>query len=279
VRIVTERFIFCKGERLAYSTISLITNKYNAQVFPHLRIKEVANRDWIKEEDFDYALKGHIDFTVAVDFRPVIAIELDGKFHQSEKARERDKKKDALCDSLAIPLVRLDSGQLRPELLQPILAEVVEHFLDTEKAYAARPTAHEHAIMATPLQLEDMANYNRDQLSLPEADPWELKITSRSLENGYSEATVDLVFPTARIQIGRGRSKLPHRTLMVCGRSLAEQIAIADAGAYIRTLGFTTRDTMVDSLLPLSAQCQNCMERRRGAGEITPPRIPIHQHV
>jgi hypothetical protein len=253
VRIVTERFIFCKGERLAYETISLITNKYNAQIFPHLRIKEVANRDWIKEEDFDYALKGHIDFTVAQNFRPVLALELDGRFHQSVKSRDRDRKKDELCDSLEIPLVRLDSGYLRPELLQPVLGEFVEYWLNG----SGPRHPHLHAINATCVQLEEAANYNRDSLEIAESDEWHLQVISYSLDRGYSEARIELVFPRAKIEVGRGRSKMPKGS-RICGKWLAERIAAAEAGAYIRTVAGTARDAYTEAVIPLEGSCADC---------------------
>jgi hypothetical protein len=267
VRIVTDRLLFCSGERLAYETISLITNQFNAQVFPHLRIKEVAARDWINEEAFDYALKGQIDFAVAVDFQPVLALELDGKFHQSVKARERDRKKDEVCDSLEIPLVRLDSGFMDIELVQPVLAKVVELWLSG----GIRRNPHVHTINATPLQLEDAANYNRDQLEIPEADPWHLEVISQTLERGYAQSRIDLVFPRRRISIGRGRSKVPQGSVL-CGRWLAERIAAADAGSYIRTAGRTLRDKYTEAELPLEATCDEC-ERRRA------PSIAVGQNT
>jgi hypothetical protein len=254
VRIVsTERFIFCKGERLAYETIYLITSKYDAHIFPHLRIKEVANREWIKEEDFDYALKGHIDFTVTKNFRPVLALELDGKFHQSAKARERDQKKDQLCDSLEIPLVRLDSGYMRPELLQPVLAELVECWLSG----VSPKNPHLHSVNGTCVQLEDSANYNRDSLEIPEHEDWHLQVTSNSLDGGYAEAYVEIVFPRSRVLIGRGRSKVPPMS-KVCGKWLAERIAAVEAGTYIRTIGRTIRDAYTEAAIPLEGKCSDC---------------------
>ena len=266
---MSERFIFCKGERLAFQTISLITSKYNAQVFPHLRIKEVANRDWINEEDFDYALKGHVDFTIATDFRPVLALELDGKFHQSVKARERDKKKDTICDSLQIPLVRLDSGFMRPELLQPVLAELVDIWLSNSETRALE-FAHLHFLSASWMQLEEAVNYNRDTMAIAEDAEWHLAISCESFEGGYSEACVELVFPKHRIEIGRGRAKVPPRT-RVCGRFLAERIAAADAAYYIRTIAGTIRDTNTEAKLPLESSCQTCAAR---LAAMTPP--PVH---
>lgn len=256
---MSERFIFCRGERLAYETITLITSKYNAQVFPHLRIKEVANKDWIKEEDFDYALKGHIDFTICRDFVPVLALELDGRFHQSVKSRERDRKKDQLCESLGIPLVRVDSGYMRQELLQPVLAELIDAWLSG----GMRKYQHLHSINATCLQLEEAANYARGSVEAVAGDDgWFVQVVSSTLEQGYSEANVEFVFPSGRVPIGRGRSKVPRGSL-VCGRWLAERIAVADAGVYVRTIGGTVKDAYSEAEAPVEAKCADCDRKRR----------------
>jgi hypothetical protein len=272
VRIVSDRFILCQAERLAFQTISLITNKYDAQLFPHLRIKEIASQAWIKEEDFDYALKGHVDFTVAIDFRTVLALELDGKFHQSVKARERDRKKDSICDSLQIPLVRLDSGFMRLELLQPVLAELVDIWL-SKSDMRALEFAHLHFLGATWMQLEETVSYNRDTLDIAEDAEWHLEMSCESFEGGYSEACVELVFPKQRIEIGRGRAKVPPQS-KVCGRFLAERIAAADAGSYIRTIGGTARDTNTESKLPLESSCKACAGRL--AAMPSPP-VPVSE--
>lgn len=267
---MSERFILCKGERLAYQTISQITNRYDAQVFPHLRIKEVASQNWIKEEDFDYALKGHVDFTIAKDFKTVLALELDGKFHQSEKARERDRKKDLICESLGIPLVRLDSGSMRLDLLQPVIAELVEIWLSNADMRALE-FAHLHFLSANWMQLEETANYNRDTLEIAEDAEWFLQMTCVSSEEGYSDACLELVFPQHRVAIGHGRSKVPTRS-KVCGRFLAERIAAADAGAYIRTIAGTMRDTTSETKLPVESACDACAAR---LATFTPPQVEL----
>ena len=52
----------------------------------------------------------HVDFTLcnAID-NPVLAIELDGRFHNTPEQITRDEKKDAAIRHMRIPLWRLSS--------------------------------------------------------------------------------------------------------------------------------------------------------------------------
>lgn len=239
---MTSRHIFCRSERAAFSAICEVTTTYGAQVFPHLRIKEVANRSWINEETFDYALKGHIDFTIAMDFKPVLAIELDGRFHQSTKAKERDGKKDAICDELEIPLVRLDYGFMRHDLAMPVLKELVNTWLCEDHLTPPRkePT-HRYTLVASSDHIHTTNNYCRNLLGITEQAPIKFKVETANQFGGYAEASVKMSFGKEEIEIGRGRSKVPKHTLF-CGSRLAEMLAIAQAGHYLRTADSTIRD-------------------------------------
>lgn len=258
---MSGRFIFCKTERVAYTTIQEVTSKFGAHVFPHLRIKEVANRPWIDEADFDYALKGHIDFTVAVDFKPVLALELDGKFHQNPKARERDKKKDAVCDALDIPLVRLDYGFMRPDLLRPLVAQFIEEWL-CRRDTASRDELnkmHTHWIEANPLQLDELKVHCRRILELPDDTPCEVNISTTDEGDGYTDSVVELVFPVRRYKLGTGRARVPKNSRL-CGRLLSERIAVTQAGYFVRTCGGTTFDTACTDAIVLQSNCSSCSE-------------------
>lgn len=253
---MSERFMFCKTERLAYTILQEVSTKYGAFVFPHLRIKEVANKDWIDEEAFDYALKGHIDFTIAVDFRPILAVELDGRFHQNLKARERDKKKDSVCAMLGIPLVRLDYGHMRAELLQPILAEVAEAWLSDTSVLAG---PHEGQLNASAEQVWVCKQYCAQLLEVSNVDEAELRMVTNDLDDGYAETFVEMCFGTQKFVLAGGRAKVPA-TPRYCVRRLSEQIALSQAGWYLRTKNGTARDAICDEWIELQSTklCPAC---------------------
>jgi hypothetical protein len=161
---------------------------------------------------------------------------------------------------------------MRAELLQPVLAELVDIWLSNCEMRALE-FAHLHFLSANWMQLEETVNFNRDAFEIAEDAEWHLEMVSESHEGGYSSARVELVFPNQRVEIGRGRAKVPQRT-KVCGRFLAERIAAADAGAYIRTIGGTVRDTMTETKLPLEASCEACAAR---LAAMTPPEVKVEE--
>ena len=68
----------------------------------------------------------HVDFVLLSqpDFQPLVAIELDGTSHSSDRQQVRDTKKDAAFKAAGLPLVRFPNGvqhaQFAP-ILEPYL--------------------------------------------------------------------------------------------------------------------------------------------------------------
>jgi len=251
---MNERHIFCRPERLAYTAIYDAATTYGAQVFPHLRIKEVANRDWINPEHFDYALKGQIDFTVALDFRPVLAIELDGKFHQTPKAREGDWRKDDLCDALEIPLVRIDYGYMRAELLEGILGELVHRWLAIPGQFNHH-SQHELILRPTLLQFDAARRKFGSILAAQITTSSEFTIKTSELPNRYFESTISVVIAGAEYVLGKGRARTPATSPM-CGALLAERIASAEAGTYMHATDRLSCDA-AEELVCLHSLCKH----------------------
>src|SRR4051812_45517758 len=93
-------------------------DELGARVFAKPRLADVLNidRSGISDEEYTYALKAHLDFVIAseTDGTPHFAIEFDGPYHAtSAVARRRDAMKDAICDRLGLPLLRIDADFLR----------------------------------------------------------------------------------------------------------------------------------------------------------------------
>ena len=62
--------------------------------------------------------RSHIDFVLCdpQTMRPLAAVELDDKSHDSEKARQRDETKDKACQAAGLKLIRFTrpSGRTTP---------------------------------------------------------------------------------------------------------------------------------------------------------------------
>jgi hypothetical protein len=88
----------------------------NARVFSKVGLDEVLDLTCgLTKEEYWYARWAHFDFVVAsADTTPVFAVEFDGPSHSSNAAvKERDQKKNAICEKLGMPLFRIDSAYLK----------------------------------------------------------------------------------------------------------------------------------------------------------------------
>jgi hypothetical protein len=88
-----------------------VATKYGARVFAKARIADVLNisSSGISNDEYNYALKAHFDFTVAdEDSRAQFAVEFDGRHHTVDpSAIRRDTLKDAICERFGFPLLRI----------------------------------------------------------------------------------------------------------------------------------------------------------------------------
>ncbi len=59
----------------------------------------------------------HVDFALYTDSinKPVLAIEVDGKYHEQEKQKQRDKMKEEILEYMNIPLLRISSKTMLAE--------------------------------------------------------------------------------------------------------------------------------------------------------------------
>src|SRR5437016_1348551 len=90
--------------------------QWNARVFSKVGLDEVLNFEHgLTKDEYWYARRAHFDFVVArADTTPVFAVEFDGPAHSSDTTvRERDQKKNAICEKLGMPLFRIDGAYLK----------------------------------------------------------------------------------------------------------------------------------------------------------------------
>ncbi len=110
--------IMNRSEALTRKHLSQICNNHNVSVYPKVRLADIfpIEGSGISNELYSFALKAHFDFIVAdSDESPLFAVEFDGVQHESEKQQERDIKKDTLCETFELPLLRITSEYINKE--------------------------------------------------------------------------------------------------------------------------------------------------------------------
>ncbi len=114
-----KRVLVNKYEEETDAALKEAAARSNALVFSKVGIKDILDIDkgraLLTKEEYSYAFKAHFDFVVTrADTSPVFAVEYDGSMHYGDPATiERDKKKNAICQKLGMPLLRIDSQYLR----------------------------------------------------------------------------------------------------------------------------------------------------------------------
>lgn len=103
------------NSRLEYLIYNLLIGLFpNHLVFPNMSLQSIFTYDRMKDilekpDDFRYYLMSHVDFciTSTSNYLPIIAFELDSRFHDSSDQLERDDKKDRIFQLGGVPLLRL----------------------------------------------------------------------------------------------------------------------------------------------------------------------------
>ncbi|MGM9481837.1 DUF2726 domain-containing protein [Roseateles sp. NT4] len=103
----------------------------NHLVFPNCSLQSVMNFDRMKElvseDDFGYYLRASVDIVVvsSTTYLPMLAIEVDSVWHDTERQQRNDDKKDRLFAAAGIPFMRLRPVGSPSE--NTIRAQVAEH--------------------------------------------------------------------------------------------------------------------------------------------------------
>jgi Protein of unknown function (DUF2726) len=93
-------------------------------VFPKVRVADVLKSTGDGRAGFNRISQKHVDYLLVSlpNFQPVMAIDLDGKSHGSQKQQARDAVKDQAFKSAGVPLVRVPvSRDLSDVMLLSIL--------------------------------------------------------------------------------------------------------------------------------------------------------------
>jgi hypothetical protein len=82
----------------------------------------------LSSRQYGFAMRSHFDWVISdpETTEAELAVEFDGPSHEAEESRARDALKDAVCDRLGLPLLRIGRVVLRPFRERTILAVLVD---------------------------------------------------------------------------------------------------------------------------------------------------------
>jgi hypothetical protein len=128
-------------EEATHNALLAAAAQCGARVFPKVRLADALDIEFsgLSREEYSYALKAHFDFVVEREGEPIaFAVEFDGQSHSRANVKTRDALKTAICDKLAMPLLRIDSGYLRRMGRFTLLGWVAEVWFLAHDFYAAQ---------------------------------------------------------------------------------------------------------------------------------------------
>jgi Protein of unknown function (DUF2726) len=107
----------------------------NVIVFPKVRVADILETSSGGLAGFNRISQKHVDYLLVSlpDFQPILAIELDGKSHRSEKQQARDAVKDQAFKSANLPLVRVPVSR---DLSDVMLLSMLEPHLKADSVQA-----------------------------------------------------------------------------------------------------------------------------------------------
>ena len=103
-------------EKITHDSLLRICKNYGVGVFPKVRVADVLpiENSGISNELYKYALQAHFDFVITEqDHELLFGVEFDGQSHQGDKQKERDNKKNKICEIFDFPLLRITSEHLQ----------------------------------------------------------------------------------------------------------------------------------------------------------------------
>lgn len=135
------------GEVETDAVLREVAEKLGVRVFAKPRLADVLNidRSGLTNDEYRYALSAHLDFVVADEEggRPHFAVEFDGPYHKTDRAAlRRDGMKNAICERLGLPLLRIDADFLRRMKGFRLLAWLVELWFLDEAFYKAQHSGY-----------------------------------------------------------------------------------------------------------------------------------------
>jgi hypothetical protein len=129
-------------EEVTHEALLDAAARSGARVFPKVRVADVLDVEssGLTRDEYSYALKAHFDFVVERKGEPVaFAVEFDGPSHERDaRTIARDALKNAICDKLGMPLLRIDAGYLKKIGRFTLLGWIAEVWFLSADFYAAQ---------------------------------------------------------------------------------------------------------------------------------------------
>lgn len=122
-----KRHFFSQTERVFFVALLNATKDLPITVLSKVRLNDLLEATGDSKQATNNRInRMHVDFVLLSqpDFQPLVAIELDGASHNSQRQQTSDAKKDAAFKAAGLPLVRFPNGvQLAhfAQILEPYL--------------------------------------------------------------------------------------------------------------------------------------------------------------
>jgi hypothetical protein len=128
-----------RSEELTFDRLCEVAADDGAHVFPKVRVADTLplNGSGLPDNLFSFGLMAHFDFVVSnADYEPLFAVEFDGPLHETSTVqRERDTKKNLICEHLHFPLLRINSRYINEKYRGMDLLSYFTHVWFREQAF------------------------------------------------------------------------------------------------------------------------------------------------
>jgi hypothetical protein len=130
--------ILTRSEAATYHELQQLSEEYGYGVHIKMRVADVfpIENSGITSELYGFALRSHFDFIVSGENHdPLFAVEFDGPSHQDQDQRDRDNKKNDLCDIFEFPILRINTRHLTAKYNKASLLRWIISAWELQKAF------------------------------------------------------------------------------------------------------------------------------------------------
>lgn len=177
--------------RQDYTVYSILIALFpNHLVFPNVALQTIFQYSRIKglvdQSTFEFFLMSQVDFCVTStsNYLPLIAFEVDSRFHDEEDQKERDTKKDQVFRVGGVPLLRLRAHG-KPTMAA-LRSQIVDEVISLGKSL--RKTAQKSAVLVALEREVDFEHFGSAELA-EEGERW-LTVSAASEASGANKGVI-----------------------------------------------------------------------------------------
>jgi Protein of unknown function (DUF2726) len=288
-----KRILVNQYEEATDSALRQVTSLWGARVCPKVRLADALAIEYsgLSDDEYSYALKAHFDFVVTRAKQKgtseivAFAVEFDGPKHDRHPDQIlRDHSKNAICDKLGMPLLRIDGGYLNQVGRYTLLGWLAHWWFLWEWFCKAQAQG--------VIPEDEMFDYSGFFVRTPENrrvvrpyDPFEpyytaverLRIPRRGSINhplltgyedadGYVVGCASVALPDGGRIVGKRRCRGFHFA-PVATWDLAQELAVVDAAEQIKTYQggkyYSANEIQHWNTLPVQWDSRYCRHRLR----------------